>query len=78
MRKYDENSVIKPVQAIINLKKKKKKLQSVDDLAYSMAWEMCMVIRYDSSTRTFPSEIPRDELDGEDCKAKDTRQYSRC
>jgi len=51
MRKYDENSVIKPVQAIINLKKKKKKLQSVDDLAYSMAWEMCMVIRYDSSTR---------------------------
>ena len=28
-----------------------------------MAWEMCMVIRNDPF-----SEIPRDELDGEDCK----------
>ena len=37
-------------------------LQLPHSRAYSMAWEMCMVIRYDSF-----SEILWDELDGEEC-----------
>ena len=41
-------------------------LQLAHSRAYSMAWEMCMVTGYDSF-----SEIPQDELDGEDCKAKE-------
>ena len=40
-------------------------LQLAHSRAYSMAWEKCMVSGYGSF-----SEIPLDELDDEECKAK--------